>query len=62
MKECRNCKHALRVKGTDAIKCRLKDRVLLSNKADNCDDYGDNGELRRSKAHKLKRALIETDK
>lgn len=50
MKDNKNCKKCLHGKPRQgAVYCSLKGRLLLSNKAEDCDDYGDNYDIRSLK-------------
>ena len=49
MKECRNCTHSTLFKASDSVECRLKNKVLLSNRAENCDDYHDGWKIKAVK-------------
>ena len=54
MNECRSCTVGKLIKGTDSVRCRLKEKVLIFNRANDCKDYKDNGELRRYKERQAK--------
>lgn len=47
MMTCKNCKHGKYNKATDTVVCRLIDRTLLTDRADNCDDYEFMNEVKR---------------
>lgn len=49
MKECRNCTHGKSMNCSDAVKCSIDGRVMLFNRAENCDEYSDKYEVRKIK-------------
>ena len=48
-KNCKICVHGRYCRNSGSVYCATKKRMLLSNKAETCEDYGDNYDIRRLK-------------
>ena len=46
---CKNCKYGKYDKRTDTVMCRVLNKTLLFNRADDCYRYEDNAKVRRAK-------------
>ena len=44
---CKECKHGKYNKKTDTVHCRLLDRTLIVDRAENCNDYDLKTEIKK---------------